>query len=186
MLNIIKPRTALIIALAIAIAPGFAPGFAWSDSQNRATAPEATAQQASPIADMAANKKACHHKGKKHGDHMSPMRHANPMPNLMKVVSKMGDQLDLTEEQNAELAKWREAHRSDMRATVKDLMRMETELGKAALDGTNRARLMGMYSDIAKTRRDIVTTKITCRDNLKRILTEEQFNKVIALYAAHY
>lgn len=188
MLTIIKPRTALIIALAIA------PGLAWSGSQSDTTTPEAAAEQSSPTPEMSTEKTACHHQGMQHGkttseghgSRMTAMKHANPMPNLMKVMVKMGDQLDLSEEQSEDLAKWREAHQGSMRATVTDLTRMEAELGKAALDGTNRARLMGMYSDIARVRRDIVTSKIACRDNLKRILTEEQFNKVIALYAAHY
>ncbi|MCP5231120.1 MAG: hypothetical protein H6948_03340 [Zoogloeaceae bacterium] len=163
MMNLIKPRTALILALALA------PAVAWSANQDGDSAPVATATG---------------HAG--HGGQMGGMRHANPMPNLMQVVVKMGDQLNLSEEQSAELAKWREEHMTPMHGTVDELVRMEAELNKAALEGASRARLLGMYSDIAQIRRDIVSTKIACRDNMKRVLSEEQFNKVITLYTAQF
>lgn len=122
--------------------------------------------------------------GKHHGKpgHGQSMRHANPMPNLMKVVKKQGDKLDLSEAQKAELTKWHEKNADDMHANFAKVGEMEKELNTAALAGRPKAELMTMASRIMTLRTDIISTKADCRDNMRRILTAEQYAQALELY----
>ena len=128
-----------------------------------------------------------HHKGQ-HGKghhgmgHGKAMRHANPMPNLMKVVKKHGDQLGLSEDQKNALADWRSYHMEPMHARVEMVAKLEAELSKAAMAGRPKAELMSLASRIMNERMQIISTKANCRDNLRRVLTPEQFQKVLSMY----
>ena len=51
------------------------------------------------------------------------MYHINPMPNFMKVIMMHGDELDLSEEQQANQAAWREKTRPLM-SNLKSMTRM--------------------------------------------------------------
>jgi len=120
--------------------------------------------------------------GKGQGGHRALLRHANPMPNLMKVIKKEGDQLNLTAEQAKALETWRERHGEPMHAKAAELKKMEQALNQAAMEGRPKAELMNMASRIMNERMNIVSTKTDCRDNMRRILSAEQYNKVLALY----
>lgn len=111
------------------------------------------------------------------------MRHANPMPNLMKVVKKHGDQLNLTSDQSAKLQEWRETHMKPIHAQRDDIKQMEIALNEAALAGKPKAELMVMASKIMNARTDIISTKVDCRDNMRRILSPQQYEKVLLIYA---
>ncbi|MGD2118595.1 MAG: Spy/CpxP family protein refolding chaperone [Chromatiales bacterium] len=115
------------------------------------------------------------------GGHMA-MAHANPMPNLMQVINRHADQLNLTDEQAAALTDWRKNHMDPMHAQVKQVVQMEQDLYAASMAGKSKAELMGLANKILQQRRDVISTKIDCRDNMQRILSPEQFAKVLAIY----
>ena len=124
------------------------------------------------------------HGGKGYGKHTGyAMRHANPMPNLMKIVRQQGDQLDLSEDQAKQLAAWRETNMQPMHARAERVMALEAQLKQAALDGRPKAELMGIASRIMTERTQIIATKADCRDNLKRVLNPEQFELLLSLQA---
>lgn len=110
------------------------------------------------------------------------MAHANPMPNLMQVVVKYGDQLELTDEQAKALAAWRDAHQQPMHDQVVRIHKLEQEIYQAAVSGKPKAELMMMSSRLMNERTDLISTKADYRDNMQRILTPQQFKKVVALY----
>ena len=116
------------------------------------------------------------------GQNMQQMKHANPMPNLMKVIKRHGDQLNLTTEQNKELAAWRDAHRTKSHSKVSQVNSLEKELFDAAMAGKSKAELMEMASKMLQLRREMIAGKIDCRDNMRRILNDEQYAKVLELY----
>jgi hypothetical protein len=119
------------------------------------------------------------HGGKGHG---YAMRHANPMPNLMKIVKQHGDRLGLSDDQTQALSAWRDNHMKRMHARADSVMQLEAELAKAALDGRPKAELMGIATRIMTERTQIIATKANCRDNMRRILTPEQYQKVLSLH----
>ena len=110
------------------------------------------------------------------------MYHINPMPNYMKVIMMHGDELDLSETQQAELAAWREKTRPAMSNLKKVTLQAENELRNMSLSGASEDELLAQYAEIEKLRRTIAETKIKCRSNMKNVLTEEQFTKVQKIY----
>ncbi|MCB1877647.1 MAG: Spy/CpxP family protein refolding chaperone [Chromatiales bacterium] len=114
---------------------------------------------------------------------MHAMTHANPAPNLMRVIKQHGSELGLSESQAKELTIWREAHNGPMHDMVQEVVKHEKELYHASMSGEPKARIMAINARIMELRTQIVSTKTDCRDNMKRILTPEQFQKVLALAA---
>jgi Spy/CpxP family protein refolding chaperone len=110
------------------------------------------------------------------------MRHANPMPNLMQVIVRHGDELQLTTEQSKALAEWRDSHHGPMHDLVKQVGKMEEAMYQASLAGNDKAELMAMLEEVLELRRRIAAGKIDCRDNMRKILTGEQFDQVVSLY----
>jgi hypothetical protein len=131
--------------------------------------------------------KACDQKGDMQGKmaRMRAMHHANPMPNFMMVVTKKGAELNLTADQEMALAEWREKSRPVIKENVAKVIKLESEIMKASLDGMDNAGLMSKVDEMLTLRRDIAQRKVNCRDNLKKILNDEQYNTVITAYRKH-
>ncbi|MES9940854.1 MAG: Spy/CpxP family protein refolding chaperone [Candidatus Thiodiazotropha sp. 6PLUC2] len=111
------------------------------------------------------------------------MKHASPMPNYMKVVKQHEAALDLSEEQSKELAAWRESHGKPMHAKVAQITELEKSIYDATMAGKSKAEILDLASKMLELRSTIISTKIDCRDNMKRVLSEEQFAKVVKLYS---
>ena len=45
--------------------------------------------------------------------------------------------------------------------------------------------MMGKVDEMLALRRDIAERKVNCRDNLKKILNEDQYNLVVTAYREH-
>lgn len=131
--------------------------------------------------------KQCAHKGGKHGKmgHKRAMHHANPMPSLMMVVMKKSAELNLTPEQEKALAAWRDQSNPVFKDQVSQVMKLENEIMQASLDGVDKAALMSKVDEMLAIRRSIAERKVNCRDNMKKILNEEQYNRVIKTYREH-
>ena len=110
------------------------------------------------------------------------IHHANPMPNLMMVVNKNKDQLDLSEEQASALKEWHSKNQPNMMQMAKQVMTLEKKLSDEALAGASGSVLQQITSEIFNIRGTIITTKLACRNNMHDVLNEEQWNKVVELY----
>ncbi|MCK5809953.1 MAG: Spy/CpxP family protein refolding chaperone, partial [Cocleimonas sp.] len=110
------------------------------------------------------------------------IKHTNPLPNLMQVVVKMGDQLNLTEKQSAELKKWREANKPIFKKVSKTVVTLEAELLEAALNNEPVSKIDQLADRLMQNRVKIIRGKALCRDNMKRILDDEQYKKVLMLH----
>lgn len=62
---------------------------------------------------------------------------------------------------------------------------LEKEIMAASLQGADKAALMSNVDEMLAVRRDIAERKVNCRDNLKKILNEQQYNMVITAYQEH-
>ncbi len=110
------------------------------------------------------------------------IHHANPMPNLMMVVNKNKEQLDLSEEQATALEEWHSKNQPHMMQMAKQVMTLEKKLSDEALAGASGAALQQITSEIFNVRGTIIKTKLACRNNMHEILNQEQWNKVVELY----
>lgn len=113
------------------------------------------------------------------------MYHINPMPNYMKVIMRHGDELDLSEKQHADLAKWREQTRPVMSSLKKMTLQAENKIRSMSLSNASEEELLVQYAEIEKLRHTIADTKIKCRSNMKNILTDEQFAKMQEIYTGN-
>ena len=110
------------------------------------------------------------------------MYHINPMPNYMKVIMRHGDELDLSEKQQAELAEWREKTRPVMSGLKKMTLQAENKVRSMSLSNASEEELLVQYAEIETLRHTIAETKIKCRSNMKNVLTDEQFAKMQEIY----
>lgn len=115
-------------------------------------------------------------------DMRAMMRHANPTPNLMMVVIRHSSQLNLTQEQSESLANWRNANHQPMLALVKEIHQIEKAIFDASMSGKSKEEIMNLTPKLFALRKELISTKIDCRDFMRSILSEEQLAKVMNLY----
>lgn len=113
---------------------------------------------------------------------MAMIKHTNPLPNLMRVVVKMGDKLSLTEKQSAELKKWRDERGPVNERVAKTVIKLEADLLEAALNNEPVSKIDELADSIMQNRIKIIRGKALCRENMKRILDDKQYKKVRTMY----
>lgn len=113
-------------------------------------------------------------------------KHTNPMPNLMMVVKKMSDQLNLSAEQAASLKEWQDARGPVMNRQYETVIKMEADLQEAALNNAPAEKLAGLSDGVMQVRMKIIRGKVLCRDNMRRILDNQQYEKVKELYKTDF
>ena len=133
-----------------------------------------------------------HGKGAQHGNGGMPMgrggkgmaimKHANPMPNYMQVVMKMGDQLDLTEAQQQALKEWRTKNGPVVDALAESIIESEQQLAKLSMSGASVEEIKSAAEKSLALRMEMIERKTNCRENMRNVLDEAQFDKVVTLY----
>ena len=108
------------------------------------------------------------------------LKHANPMPNLMRIAIKNADILGIDAKQMVALKAWSDTNKPQMKKMVQKVMSEEKMLLENALttdnDSVKEATVM------LETRKEIIAMKTKCKANLKIILTEKQYANVIKIY----
>ncbi len=113
---------------------------------------------------------------------MKAVKHAHPLPNFMIVIIQQGDMLALSPEQAQVVANWRAKHGPIAKKLVMAINKGEQELEEASLNGTSKEKIMAQLDALLEMRRQLAEMKTTCRDNLRQILSEEQWNELVSLY----
>lgn len=108
------------------------------------------------------------------------LKHANPMPNLMRVAMKNKDTLKLSKEQIKALKAWGDTNKPQMQKMIKKVMNQEQRLLEESL--TTDENIVQKAEKMLDTRREIIKMKTACRENLKTILTPAQYAQVVSLY----
>lgn len=120
------------------------------------------------------------------GRNTNPMQmviHANPaFPNLTGIAIKNAQELGLSDEQVGKLKAWTQKNGDEMKRLFQVVSMTEKELIQDTLAGTNKAALMAKFEKTIAMRKQIAETKIDCRDNMKKVLTAEQFDKLASIY----
>ena len=127
------------------------------------------------------------HKHKHHQDggknsHGMAMKHANPLPNLMRVVMKHGDELYLNKQQRVALKQWREANSEPMHKLVMQVIKAEKALHQAALADASMQQLQDLMDKVLGLRLQVAKGKISCRENMRSILDQQQWQRVVQIY----
>lgn len=114
---------------------------------------------------------------------MQQMKYANPMPNLMQIIVKQGDKLNLDEKQQAALKAWREQNHVKVHDMVKKINQLDAEINNKALEGASAKTLQQLASAVMDTRMQLFNAKLACRENMKSVLNKDQYEQVIRLYS---
>jgi hypothetical protein len=108
------------------------------------------------------------------------LRHANPMPNLMRIAMGNADILNLSEDQVKALKAWAVENRPKMAMMIKKVVSEEQMLREEAL--TTDVDVVKKAETMLETRRKIIEMKTKCRAHLKNTLSEKQYAQVIGIY----
>lgn len=109
--------------------------------------------------------------------------HANPAtPNLTGIALKNAAELGLSQGQIARLKDWRNQNGDKMQRLFKKLTTLEKSLTQEVLVGISKAEFMAKFEESLTIRTQIAATKLDCRDNMKKVLTAEQFEKLASIY----
>ena len=120
--------------------------------------------------------------GRGQSDKGMAMKHANPMPNLMKVAMMYGDELNLNAEQKTAMIEWSSKAGPIMGALVKDVIKAERSLHSAALSNASQAELQDLMDRVLSFRLQVAKGKIRCRENMRKVLDDRQWDKMVSLY----
>lgn len=108
------------------------------------------------------------------------LRHANPMPNLMRIAVGNAELLNISKEQLASLRAWEGKNKPKMMMMVKDVMNQEMMLREEAL--TTDKDVVKKAEKMLDTRKKIIEMKTACRAHLKSVLSEKQYSQVVGIY----
>jgi len=115
---------------------------------------------------------------------LSMMHHANPMPNYMPTLMKNSKDVGLNAEQTEKLKKWITANNKKAADVVKKIVQLENGIAMASTNGDDKETLMKKFSEMADLRLKLASSKTACRDNIRSILSAEQWNKLVELQQA--
>lgn len=108
------------------------------------------------------------------------LRHANPLPNLVRLTLGNAELLQLNAAQVEEIRTWARANKPTMMKLVQKVMNEEKMLHEEAL--TTDKDVVKNAESMLDARREIIIMKTACRMNLKQILSEKQYAQVIGIY----
>lgn len=108
------------------------------------------------------------------------LRHANPLPNLVRIAMGNAELLQLSDKQVEEIRSWARTNKPTMMKLVQKVINEERMLKEEALS-TDKDVVKNAES-MLDARREIIKLKTQCRANLKKILSQKQYAQVIGIY----
>ncbi|WP_127470121.1 hypothetical protein [Thiomicrorhabdus aquaedulcis] len=105
--------------------------------------------------------------------------HSNYMPNFIPVVMMNQEALSLTAEQCTKLTAFRDDKAAKGKMVIEKIIKLEAAAHDAALAGEDLAAMKVRHAEIAELRAKIMEGKMACHQFMKKLLTEEQYTKLI-------
>lgn len=141
-----------------------------------AASPEAPAEQTATVQTM-----------KPAGSMQQKRMHLmQPMPNLMRVIVQNADLLELDEQQMTAFEAWRNANHDKVQARMDKIQDIRKKMQHEVLRGANLARINSHLSRMDRLRAEIVAAKLACRNMVARVLSGDQWKKLVELYESQY
>ena len=114
------------------------------------------------------------------------LQHVNPMPDFMRVIDNSGDKLKLDEKQRTKLKKWQSERAPVEQKLIKEIMKAEADIHKAALDDEELGKIDQLGDSILQNRLMLIRNKAFTREKIKAILTADQWKQLLEIYKASY
>ena len=113
---------------------------------------------------------------------LAAVKHAHPLPNLMRVIVKNQDKLALSKEQKQGVTAWIKEHRPIVAKLAMSIKEGEKALHEAALNCATKEEMMAKLDELLKKRREIAEIKMDCRDSMRKLLGYDKWQKFLKLY----
>jgi len=110
------------------------------------------------------------------------MMHANPLPNYMMLVLSNMELLNIDKKQHQKLLEISKVKSPQAVKMANRIGEIETELHQASLDNAKKELLATNFEESLTLRSNLATMKLDCRDQVLEILSEQQWNDLVALY----
>lgn len=117
---------------------------------------------------------------------MKAKKHVNPMPNLMRVYKKMGDKLNLSADQVAQLNAGIKERGPAIERLTASVLKIEANIQKAVFNDKPLNKIDQLANNLMQERLAIIKGKTYCRESAKKVLNENQFKKMLELYKANF
>ncbi len=118
---------------------------------------------------------------KRSGNEIQAFLRISPMPKLMAIILMHKKELKITKEQHKYLESWRLENMNKWALLFDQVLKTEKKITQQSLAMEDNAILMTQFDKMAKSRRIMAKMSLNCRDNMKKVLTEEQWQEVITL-----
>ncbi len=123
-----------------------------------------------------------HSSKKSKGSPMVVFKKTSPMPLLMSVIVKHGEELNLTEKQSAVFNQWRVDNMGPSLKLGNEILTEEAAIQQAAIDGKPNTEIKKMLSSMLEKRNTMASNMLNCRDMIMSTLDEGQWGKFVTLY----
>jgi hypothetical protein len=118
----------------------------------------------------------------KGGNEAQAFLRISPFPKYMLIVLMHGPSLALNAEQEKALEAWRTEHMNPWSIMFEQVLQSEKAITEASLKGATAQELIPEYQKIFDTRKRMTTMSAQCADNMKKVLTKEQWQKMVSIY----
>jgi hypothetical protein len=110
------------------------------------------------------------------GNQLERLSKVNFHPNLLPLILKHSDYMDLTAEQVAVFKAWGKDNFKPMVSIMNEIIRKRIEFKEAALSpGVSAETLVSQQEEIFQLHRKLLDYKLSCRDNIVRTFTKENW-----------
>jgi hypothetical protein len=115
-------------------------------------------------------------------DQLERLSKVNFHPNLLPIILRNSDYIELTPEQVAVFKEWGKANFKPMVATMNEIIRMRIEFAEAALSpAVSAGDLRGRQDAIFQLHRKLLDYKLSCRQNIVKTFTKENWDSFLTV-----
>lgn len=110
---------------------------------------------------------------------------ASPMPKFMAIILMHGDELGMSAEQKQALEDWRLKNMNHWALLFDKVLNAEKQLTEDALEMHDGKQLLETYQDVLAKREEMATMSLACRDNMRKVLDDQQWAHVVKLFRSY-
>lgn len=109
----------------------------------------------------------------------------SPMPKLMAIILMHKKDLEITKKQHEQLEEWRLEHMNHWALLFEKILNTEKKITQQSLEMAPNASLMKQFDKMAKHRRKMAQMSLDCRDNMKKVLSDSQWEEMVRLLKSY-
>lgn len=113
------------------------------------------------------------------GNEIQAFLRVSPMPKFMAVILMHSQDLGLSPDQHKALEKWRLKNMNHWATLFDQVLTLEKGITDDAIVMEDKGELMSRFEEINKKRHEMARMSLECRDNMRKVLDDEQWKMVV-------